>query len=445
MLKKSIVLFSVFAMLLCLGTIAFGQETTGDMEITVKDPNGAVVPNVSITVASSNTGVTTTAGFKRTVTTDENGFVRIIQVPPGVYIVTAAATSGFAERVIQGVQVTLGRITPVNVDLGVANANPNEVTINATDVNPIDATESKQQTSITAETAELLPKGVNFSSVLKVSPATRPEPLGGGFQIDGASGSENTFIIDGQEVTNVRTGTLDDNNNLPFQLIQEVQVKSSGFEAEYGGATGGVVNVVTKGGGNTFRGEFGTQFRPGKLQARGRPALFLNNQNQAEYFPAGSDSNLGFFPSGFVGGPIVKDRLWFFGSYTPQIYTRTRTINYLNPTTRVPTGVSQTYDAKTTYEYMFLRLDAQPFSRLRLTGSYTYNPISTRGTIPTYGSALDTVLPNNGLPANDPNFLQGSAFQFHREWHPGKQWQNFRPKPLIHWCDKPVRLLYSLL
>ena len=404
-------LFVLLAFSFCLSIPAFGQETTGNIEITVKDPNGAVVPNVSITIASSSTATSSTAGFKRTVTTDDSGFVRVLNLAPGVYTITAAPVSGFAERVIPGVQVTLGRTTPVNVDLGVANVDPATVTVNSTDVNPIDTTESKVQTSITAETAELLPKGVNFTSILKVSPSTRPEPLSGGFQIDGASGSENTFIIDGQEVTNIRTGTLDSTSNLPFQLIQEVQIKSSGFEAEYGGATGGVVNVVTKGGGNTFHGEFGAQFRPGNLLPRGRPVLFLNSfTNEAEYFPTQRDNRfMGFFPTASVGGPIFKDRMWFFTSYTPQIFTRERTITYLNSQTRVPTGVVETYSGKSTQEYMFLRLDAQPFSRLRLTGAYTYNPFHTLGLIPAYITALDfntatgtTVLPaGNGLDGAD--------------------------------------------
>ena len=101
---------------------------------------------------------------------------------------------------------------------------------------------------------------------MKIAPSTRPEPLNGGFQVDGASGSENTFIIDGQEVTHFRTGVLRANDNLPFSLVQEVQIKSSGFEAEFGGATGGVINVVTKGGGNEWHGEFGSRFRPGSWQ-----------------------------------------------------------------------------------------------------------------------------------------------------------------------------------
>jgi Carboxypeptidase regulatory-like domain len=411
MIKKFTILFSVFALLLCLGTVAFGQETTGDIEITVKDPNGAVVPNVSVTVASSETSASATTGFKRTVTTDSDGFVRVIRVQPGVYTITAAPTAGFAERVIPNIQVVLGKVTPVTVDLGVANVDPTTVTVNSTDVSPIDVTDNKIQTNITAETAELLPKGISFASILKVSPATRVEPLSGQFQIDGASGSENVFIIDGQEVTNVRTGVLDATSDLPFQLVQEVQVKSSGFEAEYGGATGGVINVVTKGGSNNWRGETGSQFRPGNLQTSGRNALILNNQNQAEYFPPQkADRSLGFFPSISLGGPILKDKIWFFASYTPQIFTAARTIRYVNPTTRVPTGVVETYTAKTQFDYYFARVDAQPFSRLRLTSAWTYNPLKIRGAVPGGTESLNTVLPNNGLPPTNPNFLDGADY-----------------------------------
>ncbi len=395
MIKKFSVLFSVFALLLCLGTFAFGQETTGDMEITVKDPNGAVVPNASITITNSEGS--STAGYKKTVTTNDEGFVRVLRLPPGLYTVTVAATAGFAERIIPNVQVSLGRTSPVTADLGIANVDPNTVTVNSSDVNPIDTSSTKIETTISAETAELLPKGVSFSSILKVSPATRGEGLAGGFQVDGASGAENTFIIDGQEVTNVRTGTLDGNSDLPFQLVQEVQVKSSGFEAEYGGATGGVINVVTKGGSNELRGELGAQFRPGVFQTRGRNALIINSSNQAEYFPAQRDKSLAFLPSATVGGPIVKNRLWFFGSYTPQIFTRQRTINYLDPTTRVATGVVDTYSSKVVYEYAFLKINAQPFSKLSLNGAYTWNPLIVEGGIPAYSSALSTLPNGNGL------------------------------------------------
>jgi hypothetical protein len=388
--------FALVALLFCLSLSAFGQETTGSFEITTRDANGALVPNVAITVTSASS-----VGYKKTVTTDGEGFVRVLQVPPGTYTITSAPTAGFVAKTLDQVSVSLGRVTPVVLELGTTVGE--QVTVSSDDVNPIDTTDTKIQTTISAETAELLPKGISFASILKYSPATRPEPLSGQFQIDGASGSENVFIIDGQEVSNVRTGILDATSDLPFQLVQEVQVKSSGFEAEYGGATGGVVNIVTKGGNNDFHGEFGSQFRPGRLQPRGRNVLILNTFNQAEYFPQGRDRSLGFFPAASVSGPIIKDRFWFRASYVPQIFTRSRTINYIDPVTRVPTGVVQTYEGKSTFEYMSVRLDAQPFSKLRLTGTYLYNPFHTLGTIPAYTDALNTTLPNG-------NGLMGSAY-----------------------------------
>lgn len=374
----------LLAFCLTLTVSTFAQETSGSIEVTVRDPQGAVVPNAAVTITSQGG----TAGFRRNVTTDAEGFQRVLQVPPGLYQITVGATAGFEARTVDNVNVVLGKATPVAIDLSVTGATA--VVDVAAGESPIDTTDSKIQTNISAQTAELLPKGTNFSSLLTVSPATRQEPLTGGFQIDGASGSENTFIIDGNEVTDPVSGTLNQNNNLPFQLVQEVQVKSSGFEAEYGGATGGVINVVTRGGNNDFRGEFGVSFQPGQLSARSRPILFLGDELE-EIHPL-REPSLGFFPTASLSGPIIKDRVWFFGAYTPQILERTRTIPYR-------TGIAPTtYKAKTKYEYAFARIDAQPIDTLRLTGTYTYNPIIQKGELPGVTTQFDSFLPSgNGL------------------------------------------------
>jgi hypothetical protein len=393
-MRKNIKFISlILSIVFCLTAAVFGQETTGSIEVIVKDPQGAVVPNATITIASSGTARSNTTGFRRTVTTDSEGFQRILQVPPGTYTVTVAAISGFAEKSLDNIDVVLGKVTPVSIEVGISTSAT--VTITEGEA-PIDTTDSKIQTNISQKDAELLPKGTNFASLLKVSPATRPEPKSGGFQVDGASGSENTFIIDGQEVTNAVSGTLDTNSNLPFQLVQEVQIKSSGFEAEYGGATGGVINVVTRGGSNNFNGEFGAQFRPGKLQPQPRRILILTTA--PEYVPV-NDRNNGFFPTATLGGPIVKDHVWFFGSWTPQIIERNRRINY-----RTGLG-SVDYRAKQIGEYGFARIDAQPFNTLRLTGTYTYNPIIQEGEVPLATTLDDTSLPSAG------GTLSGSAYQ----------------------------------
>ena len=136
----------------------------------------------------------------------------------------------------------------------------------------IDTGSSEVSNSITAQQFDALPKGNNFTSLLTITPGVT-NFTGSGFSIDGASSAENTFVIDGQEVTNYRNAGLNGANNVPFQLVQEVQIKTGSFGAEFGGATGGVVNVVTKAGNNDFHGDFGTAFEPSKLQGGNRPGL----------------------------------------------------------------------------------------------------------------------------------------------------------------------------
>ena len=390
-MKKNIRFITfIFSVVFCLTLTSFGQETTGSLEITTRDTTGALVPGVTLTITSAE--ASNTAGFRRVVTTSDEGFQRVLQVPPGTYSITASANSGFAERRLDNVKVVLGKVTPVTVQLAAVGVTA-EVVVTS-DAAPIDTTDTKIQTNITSEVAELLPKGVSFSSLLAVSPATRPEPKSGGFQIDGSSGSENTFIIDGHEVTNAISGTLNANNDLPWQLVKEVQVKSSGFEAEYGGATGGVINVVTKGGNNQFSGELGVNFQPEKLQANPRPVLTL--RSGPEYLQYNAEGGLNFFPSASLGGPIVKDHVWFFGSYTPQFYNNERTITYLPSTTTAATrGTRATYRRERVYEYAFGRIDAQPFSTLRMTGTYTWNPIVDKGEIPGITTQFNSTFPNN--------------------------------------------------
>lgn len=412
-MKKNIkFISSMLALVLCMVATSFAQRTTGDIEGTITDPQGAVVPNVSVTVVSAQSTVagaetTITSGFRRTVQANDNGFFRVQQVPPGTYTVTTEAVSGFGAITFNNVSVAVDNTTPLNIQLTIGTSAA--VDISATDAPPIDAGGSKVQTSITSQRIELLPKGVDFTSVLKTVPGTRGEGLAGGFSVDGASGSENAFYIDGQEVTNFRTGTLNGNNAIPTQFVQEVQVKSSGYEAEFGGATGGVISVVTKGGSNEFRGEFGIQFGVPKLNGNPRPTRLrftsgtgVNFRQPVENiaFPKASGTNV--FPTGNLSGPIIKDKLWFFSSYTPQYFlTANNTQFFTNASVDATPAAaarrflgSQEYRFKRKFEYAFTRLDASPTNNLRLSGTFTYNPIVDEGALP-YGT-------NNfgGFPTN---------------------------------------------
>ena len=405
----------LFTLVLVLGLtgISFGQETTGTIEGTIKDPSSAVVPGVSVTATGTGTG----AGYTRTVTTDDAGFFRITQVPPGIYTVTTAPTAGFGGSTSSNVEVVLGKTTPLAISLQ-AGGVETSVDVTAANELTIDPTDNKIQTNITARTAELLPKGTNFNSLLKIAPSTRPEPLNGGFQVDGASGSENTFIIDGQEVTHFRTGVLRANDNLPFQLVQEVQIKSSGFEAEYGGATGGVINVVTKGGGNEWHGEFGSQFRPGSWQ--GQPSKFLRNFRTGsatavpptfvdipEYIQPRKDGGFDYFPTANLGGPIIKDRFWFFASFTPQIQKIDRTLDYISSDPR-SRSISETltYKFKRVSHFSEIRLDGAPSDKLRLTGRFIWAPIKDEGALPAFTET--TAAPQQAVIGGQT--LRGPAF-----------------------------------
>lgn len=377
------------SIMLCFSAIAFGQSTAGSIEGTVKDQQGAVVPGATVTVESSGT----TAGFKRVVTTDDQGFFRVPQVLAGTYKVTFEG-SGF-RRLSQTATVNLDRATVLSPTLEVGALEGGVVEV--TDSNTvIDTTDTKIDTSISKQLIDELPKGTTFGSLLKIAPNVRPEALGAGFQIDGASGAENVFVVDGQEVTNFRTGQLNSNNNLPFELLQEVQIKSTGFEAEYGGATGGVINVVTIGGNDTWHGNFGASFRPEKLQ--GDPNLSLNRYGSGvgafDYFQPPKDGGVGFFPVASISGPIVKQKLWFSAIYAPQIYSTTRTIDSFstNAPGRTVTQTN-TYDDNVRTEQAFFRLDAQPVSKVRAFGSFLWNPIIQDGVLPGITSGL------SGAPA----------------------------------------------
>lgn len=396
---KSVVSALLCVLLLSLvAPFALAQETTGNIEGTVSDATGARVPNATIKVEG--------AAFTRTVTSSDDGFFRILQVPPGIYKVTASA-SNFSSAVAESVSVVLGKSTELTFSLKAGSVSE-AVTITSDDIARIDPADSKIQTNITTKVIDALPKGTNMTSLLKISPAARPESKSGGFQIDGASGSENAFIIDGQEVNNFRTGVLNTNNNLPFQFVQEIQIKTSGFEAQYGGATGGVVNVVTKGGSNEFHGLVDYQFDLDKLWAGPRPFLqqFRSGTGAAfyqknDYLRPARDEFANHYPSFALGGPLKRDRAWFFLSYAPQIFNTTRTVNYFTQNNATSGAIvrntavpSQVYKTKVRQEYLQGRLDYAPVDALRLSGTYTWNPIVQEGIIPQGNITINATPPS---------------------------------------------------
>jgi len=358
----------VVALVLCLAGATFSQETTGNIEGTITDAQGARVPGATV--------VLTGPGVNRTVTTDEEGFFRALQVKPGSYIVEVTATN-FRPARREGLEVTLGQSTMADIKLE-AGGVTETVTISGSEETAVDVTDSKIQTSFTAREIELLPKGTNFTSIINQAAGVRNEPLSAGFSFDGASGAENTFIIDGQEVTNFRTGQLNSTNNIPFEFVQELQLKTNGFEAEYGGATGGVVNVVTKSGTNEYHGTLGVQFERDALSANPRTILGAATNTLSYINPNGGRFTANNFnatyPSASIGGPILKDRLWFFASVAPQFQNTERSYTF-------PNGTAQNFRQEDRRDYANIKLDAAIHSKVNLSSSFVYNPLRREGNI----------------------------------------------------------------
>ncbi|MEQ1921698.1 MAG: TonB-dependent receptor [Pyrinomonadaceae bacterium] len=383
MTNKFKMIASILFVFVLSTAIAFGQSTTGTIEGTVKDSKGAVVPGASVTAVGQD------AGFNQTATANSEGVYRFNRVPAGRYKITVGATGGFAETSID-TQVIVEKTTTADVTMGISSVNTVDVTSDPLGI-VVDTTDSKVGTNITGELIDRLPLGTSFTSVLKISPGTRGEALTGGFTVDGASKAENTFLLDGQEITSYRYGTLDSVNNVPTALVKEVQIKTGGFEAEHGGASGGVISVITKSGTEEMHGEFGAQFNTSKLQPSNRfaPANFLASGSPPAYqriyfIQTPKADTLQFDPTASLGGRLIKNHLWFYGIYSPQVFTSTSQTRYYNSftdasgpvlTPRAGTAFQpETYVTKQKYEYAQGRLDYSFFNRLSGFTSYLWNP-----------------------------------------------------------------------
>jgi len=396
--NKIKVVLSALSLIALFAFMAVAQETTGGLQGTVKDPQGAIVPGATITI----TGVS--VGFNRTLTADQSGYFKVEQLPPGDYTVAVTAT-GFTIQP-QNVRVAVGKDVDVPLSLSVAGSNAT-VNVNAADNQVVvDPTDNTVQSNIGSKLIDQVPKGVGFDSLLRLDPATNFEPLSGGFQVDGASGAENNFMINGQEVNNFRHGQLNQANAIPNQVVSEVQIKTSGFEAEFGGASGAVVSVVTKSGSNDWHGEFGTGFVTSKLNSGNRLSRYQyrdttlpSTQRIPSIYPYTNpkDQYVSFFPSANLSGPILKNRVWFFGSYSPAIYDTQRNVNFLTPQisgtslTLVPARPTanadylqptEQYRTRTKYEYALAKIDAQISNTIRLNGSFLWNPEIIQGGMP---------------------------------------------------------------
>jgi hypothetical protein len=383
-----------FALLLLIGSLAapaWAQEQRGSIEGVVKDASGAVLPGATVE-AKSPTGVVVSA------TSDTAGGFRFPSLPPGTYIVTASL-QGFNPRKVDEVHVYLGQIKKVDFSLSLSGVTE---TVTVTAESPmIDVRQSARSTSIRNEQVELLPHGRDFTTLVTQAPGANQEAKLGGLSIDGASASENRYIIDGIETTNLTSGVS--GKNVIVDFIEEVQVKSSGYTAEYGGATGGVINAVTKSGTNNFRGSALYNFEGSSLESARRPTLRqnLSNSDIAEFISYPKDERTRSEPGFSLGGPIAQNRVWFFGAYQPALTSIDRSVT---PATAVnPSAGTFNQNQKQTVQYVTGNITSQLSNNTRLRVAYNNSYAKTKGLLPEL-TGLDPAGSNYTKASEYPNY-----------------------------------------
>jgi len=382
----------MFSVVLLVANV-FAQETTGGLQGTVKDPSGAVVANATVELTSSS------LVGKKNLTTDSSGYYRFANLPPGTYAITVKAAT-FSELKREGIVIEIGHLPTLDLILSVGAAG---TVVEVTGAAPvIDVTTNTNQTNLTAETLNDTPHGYSFQSVIQYAPMARNEPLAGGnsglgtsgvggappgstgnglsvgFSVGGGADSENSFLVEGQDTENISGGAS--SANVPFQFIQEVQIKSSGIEAEHGGALGGVVNVVMKKGGNAYHGSLFATYESdpldgsqnGTLRYDPVPTSFTPDADSQTYIP--KRDHLRIVQPGFtVGGPIMKDRLWFFLGFAPQYTDRGRTVNFAPSAIAANQSLgNQVFNQDNQAYFATARLDATLTQKIRVFGSWLY-------------------------------------------------------------------------
>jgi len=361
----------VLAFVALFGFAAFGQETTGSISGAVQDPSGAAIPNAKVEV----TGPTLPRALEST--TDATGNYTFTNVPAGKYVVAASVT-GFSTMKKTDVNVVLGRTSQLIFKLEVGQVT--ESVVVSADAVMVDTTSSSSAVTVDKTFFDLIPKGRSFYDLINLAPGARNEGKSGGFQVDGASGSENVFYLDGMEVTDVQTGVLDTQNRIPVELVQQVQVKNGVMDAQYGGAMGGVVNAVVRTGTNEYHGQAGFYYDNDNMQGRPRPTLEMDptddSRTRIRYFQNQSDDWTRWNPVFNLGGPLVKNKLFFFSGFMPTETNYNRTVTFLSNS---QTG---TFKQKSRQNYMANKLDFAPFSKLRMNMSWIWNPGYVKGALP---------------------------------------------------------------
>ena len=290
------------ACLLVLGSVlALGQgAATGDLHVTVKDSKGSVITSANVTARDE------AKGFERSTSTNIEGQQQLLALPPGTYTVTVTA-SGFARATVKAVTVTVGQLAELPVSLGVAGAQ--ETLSVSAEAELIETERTTTTNTVEQRRIENLPINgrnyINFaltdSQVVRDNAPNIGAAPTSGMNISGQRGRSNLVNVDGADATDNSTNGV--RSTVSQEAVQEFQIQTNNYAAEYGRAAGGVVNIVTKGGTNDFHGSVFGYLRNRNFQATNP----FSNVPDPAYTRVQAGATL--------GGAIKKDKTFYFFSY----------------------------------------------------------------------------------------------------------------------------------
>lgn len=288
---------TVAALLLLLVAGTAGAQVTGKLIGRVTDADGAPLPGATVTIASP-----ALLGGPRVEQSDADGRYEFPRLAPGVYSIKVELDA-FVPQERTEVEVRLDRTTEVRVELPLGSFGEEVVVTAVTPVvDPQQISTSVNFDEVYLEQAAVGTANRSYQNILFQAPGVATATGGGSNPaVFGSTYQENAFYIDGSNTTDPVTMTFGTNFN--FDAIKEISLLTGGFEAEYGNATGGVVNVITKSGGNDFSGTLDVRYDDESFRESG------------EFFDPSQQKVKNIDPAATLGGPILRDRLWFFTSY----------------------------------------------------------------------------------------------------------------------------------
>ncbi len=306
--------------LIFLSFSLFAQETTGELQGNILIPDGTYLPGVIINVKGTNL-----VGEKNIIS-DENGSYKIPMLPPGKYDLTFKL-EGFKTAVLKGVELQVGKVLKMDIMMIPGKLEVIEKTKSTNSI--IDVRQSSSITNVNRKKILRLPRGRNIGDYQGdcIDGVTYEKgKLGRGYSFNGASIAENTFFIDGMNVRDLMNGL--NLQRVDVDCIEELQAKSSGYAAEYGGSMGGVISVITRSGGNKFQGDLSFYYSADWLKGKEKAPLVIDpyNVNNAIYDKEQSKDKFNTIePAISLSGYFIKNKAWFFLNFSPSFTKITRT------------------------------------------------------------------------------------------------------------------------